>query len=221
MKKELQQRILSSLILIPITLFFIVKGSYFFNFFILICLVISIYEWHYMSNKKRYKIPGIIFLILSFYSAYFFRNEFNDEYLNFIMILFICIFTDIGGYVFGKFFKGPKLTKISPKKTFSGVIGGYLFSIIFITLFFNYFDFISEITNIKTKAQELSFNNFILTIFISTVSQFGDIVVSYFKRKSKIKDTGKIIPGHGGLLDRIDGMIFAYPAAYLIYKILY
>ena len=72
-----------------------------------------------------------------------------------------------------------------------------------------------------TKAQELSFNIFILTIFISTVSQFGDIVVSYFKRKSKIKDTGKIIPGHGGLLDRIDGMIFAYPTAYLIYKILY
>tara|TARA_B100002019_G_C21220142_1_gene574271 strand:- start:171 stop:836 length:666 start_codon:yes stop_codon:yes gene_type:complete len=221
MKKELQQRILSSLVLIPIALFFIVKGSNFFNFFILVCLAISIYEWYYMSNKKGYKIPGIIFLILSFYSAYFFRNEFNGEYFNFIMILFICVFTDIGGYVFGKFFKGPKLTKISPKKTFSGVIGGYLFSIIFITLFFSYFDFIAEITNIKTKAQEFSFNIFILTIFISTVSQFGDIVVSYFKRKSKIKDTGKIIPGHGGLLDRIDGMIFAYPTAYLIYKILY
>ncbi len=71
------------------------------------------------------------------------------------------------------------------------------------------------------QAQEFGFNNFITTIFISTVSQFGDIVVSYFKRKSKIKDTGKIIPGHGGLLDRIDGMIFAFPAAYLIYKFLY
>tara|TARA_B100000424_G_C22763244_1_gene411549 strand:- start:271 stop:684 length:414 start_codon:yes stop_codon:yes gene_type:complete len=135
------------------------------------------------------------------------------------MILFICVFTDIGGYVFGKFFKGPKLTKISPKKTYSGVIGGYVFSIIFITLFFNHLDFVSEITNIETTAQELSFNNFILTIFVSTVSQFGDFVVSYFKRKSKIKDTGKIIPGHGGLLDRIDGIIFAYPATYLIYKI--
>ena len=73
----------------------------------------------------------------------------------------------------------------------------------------------------KTTAKELSFNNFILTIFISTVSQLGDIVISYFKRKSKIKDTGKIIPGHGGLLDRIDGMIFAFPATYLIFKVIY
>ena len=220
MEKELQKRIFSSLLLVPISLFFIVKGAYFFNFFILICLAVSIYEWNYMSNKKEYKIPGIIFLILSFYSAFFFRNEFYGDYLYFIIILFICIFTDIGGYAFGKFFKGPKLTKISPKKTYSGVVGGYLFSILFITLFFDNLDFISELTKIEATPQELSLENFILTIYISTVSQFGDIIVSFFKRKSNIKDTGKIIPGHGGLLDRIDGMIFAYPAAYLIYKIL-
>ena len=220
MEKELQKRIFSSLVLVPISLFFIIKGAYFFNFFILICLAVSIYEWNYMSNKKEYKIPGIIFLILSFYSAFFFRNEFYDNYLYFIIILFICIFTDIGGYAFGKFFKGPKLTKISPKKTYSGVVGGYLFSIIFITLFFNNLDFISELTKIEIAPQELSFGNFISTIYISTASQFGDIIVSFFKRKSNIKDTGKIIPGHGGLLDRIDGMIFAYPSAYLLYKIL-
>ena len=220
MEKELQKRIFSSLLLVPISLFFIIKGSYFFNFFILICLAVSIYEWNQMSNKKEYKIPGIIFLILSFYSAFFFRNEFYGDYLYFIIILFICIFTDIGGYVFGKFFRGPKLTKISPKKTYSGVVGGYLFSIIFITFFFNNLDFISELTKIEVTPQELSFENFILTIYISTASQFGDIIVSFFKRKSNIKDTGKIIPGHGGLLDRIDGMIFAYPAAYLLYKIL-
>ena len=220
MEKELQKRILSSLVLVPIALFFIIKGTYFFNFFILICLALSIYEWHYMSIKKEYKIPGIIFLILSFYSAFFFRNEFYGDYLYFIIILFICIFTDIGGYAFGKFFKGPKLTKISPKKTYSGVVGGYLFSIIFITLFFNNLDFISELTKIEVTPKQLSFENFFLTIYISTASQFGDIIISFFKRKSNIKDTGKIIPGHGGLLDRIDGMIFAYPAAYLIYKIL-
>jgi len=221
MKKELQKRILSSLVLIPTALFFIIKGTYFFNFFIFICLSVSIYEWHYMSKNKEYKIPGIIFLILSFYSAYYFRNEFYGDYLHFIMIIFICTFTDIGGYIFGNFFKGPKLTKISPNKTYSGVIGGYLFSIIFMAFFFNYVDYISEIIDIKTTAKELSLNNFILTIFISTVSQFGDIVISFFKRKSKVKDTGKIIPGHGGLLDRIDGMIFAFPATYLIFKILY
>ena len=221
MEKELQKRILSSLVLIPTTLFFIIKGTYFFNFFILICLFVSIYEWHNMSKKREYKTPGIIFLIFSFYSAYYLRNEFFDDYLYFVMIIFICIFTDIGGYIFGNFFKGPKLTKLSPKKTYSGVIGGYLFSIIFMVLFFNYADIISEITNIKTTTIKLSLNNFVLTIFISTVSQLGDIFISYFKRKSKIKDTGKIIPGHGGLLDRIDGMIFAFPATYLIFKVIY
>ena len=143
------------------------------------------------------------------------------DYMYFLMFLFICIFTDIGGYIFGKLFKGPKLTKLSPKKTYAGVFGGYLFSIIFMTVFFNYADHISQITNIETSAKELSKNNFILTIVISTISQLGDIVISYFKRKTKIKDTGKIIPGHGGLLDRIDGMIFAFPVAFLIIKFLY
>ena len=88
-----------------------------------------------MSQKKEYKIPGIIFLILSFYTAYYFRNEFYGDYLYFIMILFICVFTDIGGYVFGKFFKGPKLTKISPKKTYAGLLGGYFLSLISIYYF--------------------------------------------------------------------------------------
>ena len=206
-----QKRFLSSLLLIPIALFFIIKGTYFFNFFISICLLISIYEWHLVSKYKVYKTPGIIFLLLSFYSAYYFRNEMYGDYIYFIMILFICVFTDIGGYIFGKIFKGPRLTKISPKKTYAGVIGGYLFSIIFMAIFYNYFSI----------DKELSINNFVLTIVISTVSQLGDIVVSYFKRKSKIKDTGKIIPGHGGLLDRIDGMIFAFPSTYLIFKIFY
>ena len=215
-----QKRILSSLLLIPIALFFIMKGTYFFNFFIVICLLVSIYEWHLLSKKKIYKILGIIFLIISFYTAFYLRNEFYGDYLYFIMILFICIFTDIGGYIFGKIFKGPKLTKISPKKTYAGVIGGYLFAIIFMTIFFNYFNYIAQLTNIEVSSKELGMNNFIFTIFVSTVSQLGDITISYFKRKSKIKDTGKIIPGHGGLLDRIDGMIFAFPSTYLIFKIL-
>ena len=88
-------------------------------------------------------------------------------------------------------------------------------------LFFNYYDYISDITSIKSAPKDFTLNDFILTIFISTVSQFGDIVVSYFKRKSKVKDTGKIIPGHGGLLDRIDGMIFAFPVSFLISKFLF
>ena len=133
----------------------------------------------------------------------------------------ICIFTDVGGYLFGKIFKGPKLTKISPNKTYAGMIGGYLFSIMFMSIFFNNLDFFSQIINISTSGTELTLVNFILVIVISTVSQLGDIIVSYFKRLSKIKNTGKIIPGHGGLLDRIDGMIFAFPVFYLITKIFY
>ncbi len=220
MDKELQKRIISSVFLIPFTLFFIIKGTYFFNFFIFICLIVTIYEWNYISKKKDYKIPGILFLIFSFYSAYYIRNEMYGDYIYFIMILFICIFTDIGGYVFGKFFKGPKLTKISPKKTYSGALGGYIFVIIFITLFFNNLDYISEITNINISLRKLSFKIFLLAIIISTISQLGDICISYFKRESKIKNTGKILPGHGGLLDRIDGMIFAFPTSYLLHLIL-
>ena len=208
--KELQKRIFSSLILVPITLFFIIKGGFLFNFFILICFLITSYEWHKMSQKKPYYLLGLLFLALSFYSAYVIRTDTNSSLDYFIIILLICISTDVGGYIFGKLFKGPKLTKISPKKTYSGVIGGYLLSIIFLTLFID--------SSYYFSPQEMNLNYFILILLISTVSQLGDIVISYFKRLSKIKDTGKIIPGHGGLLDRIDGMIFAFPFCYGIFS---
>ena len=213
MKKELQKRIFSSLILIPIALFFIIKGSFLFNFFILICFLITSYEWHKMSQKKPYYLLGLLFLVLSFYSAYVIRTDTNSSLEYFIVILLICISTDIGGYIFGKLFKGPKLTKISPKKTYSGVIGGYLLSIIFLNLFFN--------SSYYLYPQEMTSNIFLLILLISTVSQLGDIIISYFKRLSKIKDTGKIIPGHGGILDRIDGMIFAFPFCYGIFSYFY
>lgn len=206
---ELSKRIISSLIIIPVALFFIIKGSFLFTSFILICFLISSYEWHKMSNKKPYYLPGLLFLILSFYSAYIIRANDNNSLELFLYILIVCVSTDIGGYIFGKVFKGPKLIKISPKKTYTGVIGGYLMSIILYFLFkkFNY-------------GAEINSNDFIFILLISTISQLGDITISYFKRLSKIKDTGKILPGHGGLLDRIDGMIFAFPVAYIIFKII-
>ena len=210
MKQELLKRIFSSLILIPITLFFIIKGSFLFNFFILICFLITSYEWHKMSQKKPYYVLGFLFLSLSFYSVYVIRTDPNSRLDYFIIILLICISTDIGGYIFGKLFKGPKLTKISPKKTYSGVIGGYLLSIFFLNLFIG--------SSYYFSPQEMNSNYFILILLISTVSQLGDIIISYFKRLSKIKDTGKLIPGHGGLLDRIDGMIFAFPFCYGIFS---
>jgi phosphatidate cytidylyltransferase len=207
MNKELIKRILSSLTLIPIAIFFIVKGSFLFNFFIFVCFLITAYEWHMMTKRKRYYIYGFIFLIISFYSIYYLRNGFYGEYAWILGVTIICVSTDIGGYVFGKIFKGPTLTKLSPNKTYAGMIGGYFLSIISINIFLQHPIFISI---------EFSKPIFIFVLLISTISQIGDIIISYFKRLSKIKDTGKIIPGHGGLLDRVDGMIFAFPFAYFI-----
>ena len=210
MKNEFFKRIVSSIILIFIVLFFIIKGSFYFNFFIGICFLITIYEWHTMSKKKFYNIFGYIFLLFSFYSVYFVRHELEENSMPiFLLILLICISTDIGGYVFGKILKGPKLIKISPKKTYAGVFGGYFFSIISTILLVNY----SEIfANLYLK---FDMNVFTFVLIISSVSQLGDLFISYFKRLSKIKDTGKLIPGHGGILDRIDGMIFAFPFFYV------
>ena len=197
--KELQKRILSSIILLPLALYFILAGSFYLIFFTIICFFVSIYEWNNMVKKIELKFLGTLFLVFSFYTFY----EISIAYL-WIFVLLVCVSTDIGGYVFGKLFKGPKLTKISPNKTYSGMIGGYLLSLIFLSFFMNW---INHTVNVEW---------FIVTILISTVSQIGDIIISYFKRLSKVKDTGKIIPGHGGLLDRIDGMIFAFPIFYLI-----
>ena len=211
MNKELYKRILSSIILIPLTLVIIVTGSYLFNFFILLCLIITIYEWYLMSKKRSYSKYGYFFLLFSFYSVYFVRNELGDNGLYlFLVILTICVCTDIGGYLFGKVFKGPKLTSISPKKTYSGVAGSYIFSILIIYILF------SNINYLKINLDKSDYNLFIFVLIISSVSQVGDIIVSYFKRLSKIKDTGNIIPGHGGILDRIDGMIFVFPFFYIL-----
>ena len=204
MLKEFEKRILSSFILIPFSIFFILKGTFFFNFFLIICLSVTLFEWQMMSKKKPYNIFGHIFLLLSFYSAYLIRNEDEKSLYIFLGVLLVCISTDIGGYIFGKILKGPKLTKISPKKTYSGVFGGYLFSIIVTNFFIDYVDLNFHI------------EEFVIVIVISTISQIGDITVSYFKRLSKLKNTGKLIPGHGGILDRIDGMIFAFPFFYII-----
>ena len=213
MNKELKKRIVSSVVLMPIVFFFVIKGSFLFNILILICFLITFYEWHNMTRKKSYYLPGIFFLFFSFYTVYQIRTNSPElEYERFMFILLICISTDLGGYIFGKILKGPKLTKISPKKTLSGVIGGYLISIIILSLYL-------KSTFSSLQKYELTFGIFIVILLISTISQLGDIIISYFKRLSKIKDTGKIIPGHGGLLDRIDGMIFAFPFSYLIFKI--
>ena len=197
---NLIKRILSSIILLPLVLFCLFKGSLYLIFLIVIFFLVSSFEWHKMVKQKIYKLLGFILLILSFYTFY----KLSIEYI-IIIPLFICVFTDIGGYVFGKTIGGPKLTRISPNKTYAGMIGGLFLSILFVLIYFN-------IVN-----HTLTIQWFITAIVISLVSQIGDIIISYFKRLSNLQNTGNIIPGHGGLLDRIDGMIFAFPVFYLIH----
>lgn len=208
MSENLFIRIFSSILLFILSLYIIIKGNIFFNIFIILLLMISSLEWHKMSYKRYYYLPGLLFLIISFYTAYLIRNDFNVFY--FLMIFFICILTDIGGYIFGKIIKGPKLTKISPNKTYSGALGGLLLSLLGSWIFYNWS------IDILIKPNLTISNLFIISIFISIISQIGDLAVSLFKRLSNLKDTGNIIPGHGGILDRIDGMIFALPVSYCL-----
>ena len=146
----------------------------------------------------------LIFIFLQFsYKIHFYKSP-----TFFFFVISICFFSDIGGYIIGKTIGGKRLTKISPNKTISGTIGSFIFCLIPIPIF--------SYTNIDLKL------NFILIIFcisISMINQLGDLFVSYLKRKAKIKDTGKILPGHGGLLDRFDGIIFALPFSYLLVNI--
>ena len=209
MKNQIFKRIFSSIILLSLLIFFIFKIPSFLNFLIPIVFIFVAYEWHMMSKEKIFYLYGYVFIFVSLFSVYKIVNL-DDNYLFFTFVVAICVSTDIGGYTIGKIFKGPKLTKISPKKTYSGMFGGYLFSIIGVMVIFH----ITE-NSIGNK-----FNiNHLLIILISSVSQMGDLCISYFKRLSGIKDTGNIIPGHGGVLDRVDGMIFAFPFAYAIYII--
>ena len=206
MIKEFEKRLITSLILIPISIFFIIKGSIFFIFFLGTLFLATTYEWINMSRKNNLlKFLGIIFLLFSFYTAFEFRV--NENYQDFLFTILICILTDIGGYIFGKIFKGPKLTKISPKKTYAGVFGSFFLPLIFGLVVYEY-----QYTD-QIPAKGMYF--LIIVLLISLISQIGDLIISFFKRKAKLKDTGKILPGHGGLLDRIDGMIFVFPFCYL------
>ena len=162
------------------------------------------------KNKKKILINLLgcilIYLLFTILISWVSLSNQNIQRNIFLLIILICISSDVGGYVFGKTFKGKKLSKISPNKTYSGLFGSYILSIFLVYFIFqkNYsFDFL-----------------FLFTILISTISQSGDLFISYIKRKAKIKDTAKIIPGHGGLLDRFDGIIFAIPFGILLFNFL-
>ena len=202
---NLSKRSLTSLLLF-VLIYLAIINKYVLFFLLLIISFISLLEMYnliknsLLNNKFLIAIIYFVSVIyLSFFLSqlYIFINKDFNSKLLFIFLITICVATDIGGYIFGKFFKGKKLTKISPNKTYSGVLGSYILSF---TVFF-YF-----------KVQfNFSYNLLILTFLISSISQAGDLFFSYLKRKAKLKDTGNLLPGHGGILDRIDGIIFAVP----------
>ena len=212
MSNELLKRILTSFLLTSLSIFFIVNEKILFKFLLALIFIVSIYEWRNLNKSGISFIIGLIFLTISIISAFFLRvNDFSF----FIFIIIISVFSDIGGFVFGKIFKGPKLTKISPNKTYSGVLGCFIFSISFGFFFILYLD-----QFFQNRWQFNFFETFILIVIVSFINQLGDLIISYFKRLNNVKNTGTILPGHGGLLDRIDGIIFTIPCSYLI-NILY
>ena len=216
MNNNLSKRIFTSIILSTILLSCLFLHKYSWLLLILIASIISFFEFNNLIKKIWKKNKGTIFLlnvVCLFYLYFFIILVYQDGRISefyTLSILLICILTDIGGYIVGRTIGGKKLTKISPNKTISGSIGSFLFSLIPCFLIFLFEISIANLYKIV-----------FLTLILSFISQVGDLFISYFKRKSKIKDTGKIIPGHGGILDRIDGMIFAFPVTYLIYNFFY
>ena len=200
---NLQKRIFTSIIALPLSLFFIFKGGYFLLFFLLSIFFVANYELFSVFRKKTIILFLDLILILSLYSIYYLSdlNEISFYILLWIIILVVC--SDVGGYVFGKIFKWKKLTKISPRKTLSGVFGSFIFSLFSV--------FIANVMLGSNQVIPIDFLDpkfFFLAIIFSLIAQVGDLTISYFKRIEKVKDTGKILPGHGGILDRIDGLMF-------------
>ena len=200
------KRFLSSIALIIILYFVLNSNSSLFFIFFILTLIISIIELKNISSGFFFVI-GILFILFSFFTIFQIKIV-NIEI--FYLLLIIVIGTDIGGYLFGKIIGGPKLTKISPSKTFSGVAGSLIMSQVFT------FIYIKSYQNSLTDFNYDNYSTVIKILILSIVSQFGDLTISYFKRLSNVKDTGKLIPGHGGLLDRVDGIMLAIPTSYLI-----
>ncbi len=207
--KELKKRIITSAILLIMTLLFILS-----NFFLAYCLIIlgtiSILEFLNIikkinDNKFIILSTSILFSLYVFiFSGFFFYfSTFLQLKLIIFSILFTCIASDIGGFVFGNVFKGPKLTKISPKKTISGSVGSIIFATVIFTFSMFYF----------TKS--ISLKIIAVAIIISIANQIGDLIFSYLKRRANMKNTGNLLPGHGGILDRLDGILVGLPIGIL------
>ena len=212
---EFTKRFYTSIFLI-IALMLSIINQIILTSFLILCFFQMFFEFYYMLkkilfNKKKllFLISFIILLLLSYISLYVwlsFLDSQNDDQIYLLFIIIVAISSDIGGYLFGKTFKGKKISKISPNKTYSGMFGSYILSIVISLIIFKNFLNIYELI--------------ILSIIISSFSQIGDLLVSLIKRKAKLKDTGKILPGHGGLLDRFDSLILSIPVGSLMVMII-
>ena len=228
MSQNLLKRIITSILLLSILFLINFSYKYVFILSILILGIIVCLEANNLFSKlpsikfvndayflKKFNFKLLILNIITFCYIFLIFCNFSYEIhksegpIFFLFIISICFFTDIGGYMFGKIIGGKKLSKISPNKTISGTVGSFIFSIFpfIIILNFNYLDLEFNLTYI------------IFCLLISLVSQLGDLFVSFIKRKAEIKDTGNLLPGHGGVLDRVDGIIFAMPFSYLLLRL--
>jgi len=210
-----KKRIFTSIILFSLVLLSI-KYNYILTYILIIFGILSLLEFLQINSKifsniiYKYFINAfftvylIIFCIFIFYCS----NILQLKIIIFLL-LFGCIASDVGGFIVGKTFKGPKLTKISPNKTYSGAIGSFLFTFLILSIFIFIF---------KVK---FSYNVAILAFFTSLSCQIGDLFFSFLKRKAQIKDTGNFLPGHGGILDRVDGMLFGVPVGFITLALTY
>ena len=219
MNKELQKRLITSIFLLSLLLL-----MFLYTFVLIISLlVIAIIAWiefyslihkifinnNFMNKIFRFFFKAISLFYMSLLVYLIMIPKINDKFFEIIIIysILISIMSDVGGMVIGRIFKGKKLTKISPNKTISGSIGSFIFSLFLIPLFIKHLDNYDLVVII------------LFTLLISLTSQIGDLLISLLKRKAKVKDTSDLLPGHGGILDRIDGIIFALPLGILIFSI--
>ena len=218
MSLELKKRIITSIFLtgllslmyaysfIMIISLIIVAIIVWIEFYALISKIIVSNSIKSRIKKFFYKSISLLYLSLIVYFVFSIISYYPDLKIYLLYSTLITILSDIGGLIFGKIFKGQKLTKISPNKTISGSIGSFIFSLCLVPLFFN-----------KFFQQDLLLL-ILITIVISLISQLGDLLISYLKRRAKVKDTSDLLPGHGGFLDRVDGLIFAAPIGTLLFN---
>ena len=217
MNLNIKKRILTSILLIVLLV-----GMFFYSYIMIISLIIiaiiswiefyalisKIFKKKFLKDKFFrffYKALSLIYLSGLVYLIFVIESEYSNLKIYLLYSVLVAILSDIGGLVCGKIFKGKKLTKISPNKTISGSIGSFIFSSLLIPFFY------------KVQIDQTLVNLFLITIIISLISQLGDLFISLLKRKAKVKDTSDLLPGHGGVLDRIDGIIFAIPLGIFLF----